>query len=334
VTAVLRRLRESPRVGAAGAVTARPFAHAGVGWDQGFFLEGQDPQASATNPLLNWQVVTPGFFEAMALPLLAGRGFEERDGPEAPPVVVIGRSLAERLWSTRVAVGRRLFTAGGRWDRETGEPLFQTVVGVVPDAHYREPDRSRLDVYVPARQAEVFAGTVVVRTVGQPSSFVPEVRALARAAAPGSAVTDLVTMDEVVRAVRSPWRVSASVLLLFGVASGLLAFVGLHGMLAYAVASRRAELAVRVALGASRRRIVGLVLGDGAGVVVVGVAAGAAIAVAGSGGLRHLLHDVSATDGTTYGVVTLLVAAVALLAMHGAARRASAAEPSAALRTE
>jgi len=334
VSEVLRRLRDSPRVIAAGATMARPLEHGDIGSDTGFFLEGQEPGASARNPQLNWQVVTPGYFRAMGMPVLAGRAFDEGDTASSPPVAMLGQSLANRYWPARSAVGEKIFTAGARWDPETGAPIFQTIVGVVPDGRYRGLESPHLDVYVPAEQAAVLAGTIVARLSGEPSHRIPEVLAVVGRVDALLPVDGVTTMKEVVRAATGPWRLGAAVLVLFAVVTGVLSLVGLRAMLAYSISSRKREIAVRRAIGADSRRITRLIARETAGVVLAGLAIGAAISTSATGLLEHLVFSVAALDAWSYLAAMGLVGLFAVLITWSAAARWGGTELAPALRAE
>ena len=170
---------------AAGAVLARPFAHGVIGMDSSLIIEGQplDDRSASRNPSVNWEVATPDYFRAMDIRLLLGRVFNDRDTQDAPAVVVIGQSLGARLWPGQDPVGRRLMTYGAPGDHKN--PVWQTVVGVVEDARYREVETLRFDLYLPYRQAPNEVEHFVLRVSGDPIAAVPALKARSPRSIPG-----------------------------------------------------------------------------------------------------------------------------------------------------
>ncbi len=171
VDAVLDSARQLPGAIAAGAVFQRPFAHGAIGMDTNVIIEGQPlaSESASRNPILNWEVATPDYFRAMDIRLLQGRLFDERDTVKSPLVVIVGQSLAARLWPGQDPIGRRMLTEA----QEGKEPPWQTVVGVVEDARYREVETPRFDLYLPYRQAPNPVQHFMVRLSGDPLAAVP-----------------------------------------------------------------------------------------------------------------------------------------------------------------
>ena len=173
VDAILESTRRLPGAVAAGAVYQRPFANGAIGMDAGLIIEGQAlmAESASRNPIVNWEEATPDYFPAMDIRLLHGRLFDERDTAKSPPVVIIGQSLAARLWPGQNAIGRRLITYGA--PEEAKKPVWQTVVGVVEDARYREVETPRFDLYLPYRQAPNQVQHFMVRMSGDPRVAIP-----------------------------------------------------------------------------------------------------------------------------------------------------------------
>ena len=172
--AVLDSARRLPGAIAAGAVLQRPFANGVIGMDTNVIIEGQPlaSESASRNPILNWEVATPDYFRAMDIRLLQGRLFDERDTAQSPLVVVVGQSLAARLWPGRDPIGKRMLTVV-----EDGKPpAWQTVVGVVEDARYREVETPRFDLYLAYRQSPNPVQHVMVRLSGDPLAAVPALR--------------------------------------------------------------------------------------------------------------------------------------------------------------
>jgi putative ABC transport system permease protein len=347
VDAVLERARRTPLAIAAGAVLLRPFAHGVIGMDSSLILEGDPITAESfrRNPILNWEVATPDYFRAMAIRVLEGRSFDDRDTQKAPPVVIVNQSLARRLWPGQHAIGRRLLTYGAPgddkanpgWQKvklDSGTWVWRTVVGVVDDARYREVEAARFDLYLPYKQAPNPVEHFVLRLSGDPIAAVPALKADIATLDPDLTVDNVTTMEEVVSRAFAPWRFSTVVISAFSVMALAFAAVGLAALVAYAVAQRTREVGLRVALGAQHRDVVALLLKEGLWMSLGGLAAGLLVAWMLRRSVASMLFGVSAEDGATFGGVALLLAAVALLAAYLPARQAGRIDPAVALRND
>ncbi len=233
VDAVLDSARRLPGAIAAGAVFQRPFAHGAIGMDTNVIIEGQPlaSESASRNPILNWEVATPDYFRAMDIRLLQGRLFDERDTVKSPLVVIVGQSLAARLWPGQDPIGRRMLTEA----QEGKEPPWQTVVGVVEDARYREVETPRFDLYLPYRQAPNPVQHFMVRLSGDPLAAVPALRSAVAALDPGARVDGISTMEEVVGRAFAPWRFSSIVVSAFAAIALTFAAVGIATLVAFAV---------------------------------------------------------------------------------------------------
>ncbi len=328
---VLQQVEALPGVERASLVLLRPLSGP-IGWDYDFTVEGQTPEAQATNPTSNHERVSPGYFQTMGIPLLQGRDFTTTDTDTSQLVAIVNKSTAERFWPGQDPRGKRL-----RWGRggQTDRPWL-TVVGVVGDARYREIEAVRPDLYIPLLQQPHWAMDVMVRAEGDPLALAGEVRQVARSIDPDIPVANLTTMEtEISESIARP-RLRTLILGLFAVLALLLAAVGLYGIIAYSVAQRRQEIGIRMALGADRRDVLRYVLRQGLGLTLAGLAAGlvGAIAVTTTGWLSALLYNVKPTDILTFAVVPLVLIAVALVASFLPARRATRVDPLVALRAE
>ena len=334
IDAVIERARQTPGATAAGAIHLRPFAYGVIGMDANIVVEGQPLTAagSSRNPIVNWEVATPDYFRAMDIRLLRGRLFSERDTGAAPPVVIVSESLAAQLWPGQDPLGRRLLTHGAPGDEK--RPGWQTVVGVVEDARYREVERARFDIYLPYRQAADALNHFVVRVAGDPLAAVAPIKASLAALDPGLTMESVTTMEEIVRKAFAPWRFSAITVSILGVMALAFAATGLAAVMAYAVAQRTREIAVRMALGAQPRHVMRIIATDGISIAAAGVAAGLSLAWALRQSVAGMLFGVSPGDGATFIGVGLLLAAVALVAACVPARRAARIDPAVALRAE
>ena len=334
IDAVLNSARRLPGAVTAGAVYQRPFAHGAIGMDSGVIIEGQPlaAESSSRNPILNWEVATPDYFRAMDIRLLRGRLFDERDTAKSPPVVIVGQSLAAQLWPGQDPIGKRMLAYGAPGDER--KPGWQTVVGVVEDARYREVEATRFDLYLPYRQAPNHVQHFMVRVTGDPLAAVPALRTAVAALDPEARVDGVSTMEEVVGRAFAPWRFSSIVVSAFGAIALTFAAVGIAALVAFAVTQRTREIGVRVALGAQTRDIVALVASEGARIALAGLVVGVFAAWILRRSIESMLFGVAPDDPLTFGGVALLLGVVSLLAAYLPARSAARIDPAAALRAE
>jgi predicted permease len=329
---LLARVRTLAGVEAAGAIYLRPLMLGPIGQGVLVHLEGQADtrEAGESNPTLNHQIATPGYFEAMRIPLRAGRFFSDRDVMNAPRVAIVSESTAQRLWPGQDPLGKRLmlstFTPGGP------RRAWRTVVGVVSDVRYRGLDEVQLDVYDPALQVGRPADTIVLRTAGDPLAMAAAVRSAARQLDPTSIVDNVASMDAVVGRAQAPWRLTTWLFVLFAALAFGLAALGLFSLVALDVAQRGREFAIRLALGAPPAAVVKSVLARAGWRVLAGVAVGLVAAIVATRALRGLLFGVVPEDVATYAAVLALLLTAVVLAAYLPARRAVRADPQALLR--
>ncbi len=325
-----------PGVEAAAAVLLLPFGAGSIGWDSGLWLEGQGDDANAwqRNPTVNFEIVTPGYFQATGIPLRRGRDFTATDLRDTPPVAIISENLAARLWSGEDPVGKQLMDSFSRGNG-TQPPIWLNVVGVVGSAVYREIDRPRFDLYLPLKQATNFdAENFVVKTAGSPRSFVRALGAAAGAVDSTFSLENVMSMDEIIGGVRGPWRFNMLVFSVFGVVSTALTAIGLFGLVSYTVVQRRREFGIRLALGAEGWRIWRIVFRESALLAAIGLTTGVLVSAAATRTIASLLFETSATDGATFIAAVLVLAAVTFLATYLPARRAASTDPAITLRHE
>jgi predicted permease len=324
---VLDRIRYLPGVASASLINSVPF---GMMFIQGDFdVEGQPkPTLMAGQPKID-----AGYFKTMGIPLLAGRDFSATDTAAAPRVAIVSERIARECFSggPGEALGRRVrleYGGGGEW---------LTVVGVVADVRHRGLDRDvQPMIYVPFQQERggfVRFVSFVARTA-TPASVVQGIQAEIRRIAPELPIQSTLTMDEAVAASLAQPRFRTVLLALFAATATLIATCGIYGLMAYAVAQRRREIGVRMALGAERRDVIRLVLTRALRIVVAGLIAGLAGAAGVTRVLQTFLFGVTPTDPIAFTVVTLLLMAAGLLAAWLPARRATRIDPCAALRAE
>lgn len=277
--------------------------------------------------------ITPSLFATLGLPALDGRTFDQREteNPSAD-VVIINRRLARRLWGAQPAVGRTLQVVQG--DRLA--PL--RVVGVAPDVLYEElgeeTTQSQFTVYVPYARLGWRTMALLVRTGGKPSSLTAEVRQAVRRVDIAFASYDVMTMDD--RRVFTQWgeRFIGRTFAAFALAALLLACVGVYGLTAYSAAQRTKEIGLRIAVGATRKDVVGLLMGRGVRLAGLGLLLGFPLAVFAARSLQGLLFNVRASDARTWAVVLVALLAPLLAANLLPAGRASRCDPADALREE
>jgi predicted permease len=329
---LLSRISTIPGVDATGAVYLRPLALGPIGQGILVTLDGQPetPDAARANPILNYQAATPGYFAAMRIPVVRGRDFSEADTAESPRVAIVSESTAARLWPGQEPIGKRLRTS--TFEPGTGLTAWREVVGVVRDVRYRGLTEVQFDFYDPAAQTPTATSDVVVRTHGAPLSVLAAVEREARALDPRVIISRVSTLEEIVAHARAPWRFVAWVLTVFAVLAFVLSTVGLAGLVALDITSRRRELAIRSALGASHAAIVSGVLRAAHVRTVAGVAAGLVLAALGTRALGGLLVGVPAVDWPTYAGVIGAVTIVTLVASYLPASRVASLDPLAVLR--
>ncbi|HEU4628254.1 MAG TPA: ABC transporter permease [Gemmatimonadaceae bacterium] len=328
------RARVLPGVQAVGAVAGVPLvAERG---DLGLEIEGRPVAPGDQKPRADWQVVTPGYFRAIGMRLLRGRGIEATDGPDAPGVVVINETMAHRYWPDGDAIGRRFKLGGG------AAPGWVTVVGVVGDVHQAGLGAPvEAEMYLAHAQfrfwgsgAVLRAMTLVARSDGEPTALAGPLRRTIAAMDPTLPVGTFRTMEELRGESVSRPRLLMLLIVTFALVALVIALAGIYGVIAYGVAQRRREFGVRAALGAQPVSIARLVLGEGLRLTVVGIALGLAGGLALARLLGGLLFQVRPADPATAASVAVAVAAVALLACWVPARRATRVDPTTALRTE
>jgi putative ABC transport system permease protein len=331
---LVKRLAQLPGVRAAGAVSNLPLA-TDLG-DLNIEIEGRSVPEDESSPDADWQAVTAGYLEAMGIPLLQGRLLSATDDERAPGAVVINRRMARLYWPGEDPIGRR-FKLGG----EAG-PGMVTVVGVVGDVRHRDlTAEPRPQMYLLHSQFRFWGSgepvtgmTLVLRSLMDPASLGRAVAREVHALDPAVPVQGFVTMEQVRSAEISGPRFATLLIGAFSMIALTLAIVGLYALMAYRTSQRTAEIGVRMALGASARQVLGLVLRQASGLVAVGAALGLLGAVSLSRLLVGLLYDVSPIDPPTLAVIVTLVAVLCLAAGWIPARRAARLEPTVALRME
>jgi predicted permease len=296
-------------------------------------IEGYQPQPGEKMESFFYNVVAPRYFETLRTPMVSGRDFTPQDRAGAPQVVIINETLARRYFPDGDALGKRLIFGAYR-----GAPIplqHLEIVGVVKDSKYMDlTEQPRRMMFLPLAQSYRPEMRLHVRAAQDPAAMIAAVRREAQKLDANLPVYNIKTLEEQKDRSLYTARMAATLLSVFGGLALLLASVGLYGVMAYVVGQRRREIGVRLALGARRRDIFGLVIKEGMATVAAGVALGLAGAIAGTRLLSAFLYGVETTDAATFIGVALLLAAVALLANYLPARRAAQTDPMKALRAE
>ena len=292
--------------------------------DQGVGIPGYEPGPDESMSI-RYNMVTPGYFEAMAITILSGRPFLDMDDRDGAPVLIVNQQFVNRFWPGEDVVGRIVRTGGE--ERE--------IVGVVPTGKYfslgEEPSAF---MYLPQAQYWSFPMTAHLRTTGDPNELAVSVRREVQRLDASMPVADLRTMTSTLGVSLFPARLGGAALGIFGVLGMILAAVGIYSVMAYSVSQRTHEIGIRVALGAATGSVVGMVIKKGMTMVGVGVVLGAGLAI-GAGNLMHgMIYGVSAIDPITFLGIPGMLCAVALLATYLPARRAASVDPMKALRSD
>jgi predicted permease len=319
-----------------------------LGWafEWQFELDGQPPADPDQRPSVFGLEISPKYFQVLGIPLLHGRTFMPDEGREGKAAVIVNRSFADKHWPGENPIGKRLRLATtttlepGQEARsllERGEQPWLTVVGEVADVKQGNPDRAEIDplVYVPYRQTQQTRWmAILARTQGDAHSLAGPLRELVQNVNDQIPVTDVLTLPEHLARMRWDLRFFGSLFAIFAAIGLMVASIGIYAVMAYSVSQRTQEIGIRMAFGAQPNSILKLVVGQGLKLALIGVAIGLAAAFAVTRLMASFLVGVSATDPTTFALVAVLLAGIALLASFLPARRAARVDPMLALRTE
>jgi putative ABC transport system permease protein len=287
-------------------------------------IEGYVPKNSADFIMSNERFVSPRYFQAMGVPLVRGRLFDERDVKGAAETVIVNENLAERFWPNQDPIGKRL-------ERGDKEP-WRTVVGVVRDTKQFSVDKEPpISIYHPAGQFAIGSMFLVVRTTADPTQMAAGISKEIHSLDLELPAYEFKTMAQRLADSLAKRRLATSLLGLLGVVALTHAGIGIYGVLAYSVNQRTQEIGIRMALGAEPRRILRMVIGQSFVLVAVGVIIGLAGAFALTRVMVSLLYGVSATDLITFIVPSLILMVTALLASYVPANRAAKVDPMGAL---
>ena len=323
---VLNSIRELPGVASVAAVTVLPMSTIGSDFYRPYWLEGARPGGNVV-PQANVRMATPGYFATLGLPLVAGREFSDQDALTAPRVVIINESLARLAWKGEDPVGRALVV-----DYQGGAAARQ-VVGVVRDARYDGPRSDPApEIFIPHAQNPYLVMNVVVRTTIDPGGLAQSARAQALKVDPDQPVHSVTTMEQLLADTMQQDRFAMLFVALFAAAGLLTAATGVYALLAYTVAQRRREIAVRMAIGASSYSVARLIVMESLTLALVGCVVGAVGVAAVSRLARSVLFGIAPQDPVTLAATAAVLLTVVLAASWLPARRAARINPVSAMR--
>jgi predicted permease len=323
------RVEAVPGVAAAGAGTQFPpvsFAY------RELWFDGSDADPDGTLPNALATITTAGYFDALGIPLLAGRVFDDRDRADTPLVAIVNQLVVDRYYGGQSPVGQRLKVGGA----DSDEPWFE-IIGVVGTTRNRGLDQPPApEVYAPHAQIGEIQNQLflVARTTVDPASVLPAVRQVVAEMDPDQPVYAIRTIDDALAQAASTRRVTTLLLALFGTFALVLAAVGIYSVISYTVSDRTQEIGVRVALGADGGRVRRLVVRQALPPVLIGAAVGLALAVPLGRAMTGMLFQIGALDPITFGSVAAVLVGVAVAASWIPAWRASRMDPVRALRVE
>jgi putative ABC transport system permease protein len=321
------RVRSLPGVSGAGTVNILPV---NAGNTTRFYIDGDPIPAPGKEVESNIRTISDDYFKVLGVPLLAGRFFDERDNNNAPGVVIIGKTIADRMFAGRDPIGRHL-------KYSSFEGPGDLIVGVVGDIKITGLDEALKPVlYYPFRQNASTFANLVTRTTTDPNALAGSIRNEVRTLEPDAAILNVRTMDEMIAQTPASFmrRFPALLISIFAGVALLLASIGIYGVVSYSVSQQTHYIGVRMALGAKPSDILKMVLKQGLLLALLGVGVGVGAAFGLMRLLRTLLYQVSTNDVSTFGIVTGTLFVVALLACYLPARRATKVDPLVALRYE
>jgi putative ABC transport system permease protein len=276
---------------------------------------------------IDWRSVSPGYFRTMGMPLLHGRDFTASDGPDGQHVMIVSQATARKFWGDADPLGHTL--------RRSADPRTPfTIVGVVGDVRSTALTEESPALYYPLAFRPWPLMDLVVRTGGSPEALLPAIRQKVREIDSQLALANVRTMDQWVSNSASQPRLNTLLLSVFAFVALLIASIGIYGVLAYSVSQRTGELGLRMALGATSKSVLGIIVGEGMKVASIGIGAGLLGGLAVGRAVSSLVFGVPVHDPATFAIIALVLTSVAFAACVIPAFRASRVDPLVALRHE
>lgn len=322
---VQRRVVSLPGITAAALTDILPLNGNNSDWS--FAIEGRPMRMDEPAPDEEIRHVTPDYFRVLQMPLMAGRALVADDNQAAPRGMVVNEAFAKKFWPKGDAVGKRI-----AFGNPANNPHWIPIVGIVGNVHHVSLDSDpKPEMYLPIQHSPPRTLILAVRSLQDPRGLTDSVRRTVQAINPGIAIAYVRSMEQITADSIASRRLSVVLLAAFAGVAMLLATVGIYGVISFLVVQRTHEIGVRMALGAQRMDVLKLVLKRAFKLVGIGSAIGLVLAISSTRILGTLLYQVSAFDGPTFGVVTLLLAGVGILASYVPALRATRADPMVAL---
>jgi len=332
---VLDRLLSAPGVGSAGAGYPLPFT--GSNYSASFRIAGRPVATGDPGPWGDVRYVTPGYFTALGIPLLKGRLFTDVDRTGSQSVAIIDENMARQYWPHENPLGKEL--------RRNDRDPWAVIVGIVGHIRFTQlaGDDSSTEgsqssssgvYYFPIYQTEAPFGFLIAKTNGNPAALSGLIRQAVRDVDANQPVSDMKSMDARIADSLGPQRFAASLLAIFAILATMLSAVGLYGLVSYSVTQRTNEMGIRMALGANRAEILGMVLRESARIGFIGAGTGIVAGLLLTRAIQGVLYGVSTYDPVSFGGSALALIFVALAASYVPARRATCVDPMAALRYE
>lgn len=324
--AVLERLSNLP--GVTSAAEGLPVPFSGNDGSASFSIEGRPSPPGDPGPHGDIGLVTPNYFAALKIPLREGRFFTDQDQQGSAPVFIVDETLAKQYWPNENAIGKHM--------RLGSDAPWGTIVGIVGHAKSSNlaGDTVKGKYYIPTYQQPFAMATFLVRSQSDPVQLTAAIRSAVQAVDATQAVSRIKTLPDMVASSLAPRRFVVTLLGVFAAMALLMAVIGLYGVISYSVTQRTQEIGIRMALGAQRGEVLGMVIGDGMQLVGIGAAIGLVASFAFGRVLKNQLFQVSPFDPVTFVVTVLVLMGAALLACYIPARRATRVDPMIALRYE
>ncbi|HST79996.1 MAG TPA: ABC transporter permease [Verrucomicrobiae bacterium] len=320
-----QRLKGTPGIQTVAEYSGAPLAGPGQPSNASLVIEGRPVDPQGAQPQANVEFASPEAFRLLGVPLLSGRFFTDQDNASAPQVVIISQSFARHYFPNEDPLGKRVAGSDKKW---------VTIVGVVGDIKQFTLDRDPVDTAYVANAQSTMANTLLIKTAGDPWNYVSQVRKAVYSIDPEQPITDAATLDELRGESLAATRLTSLLLGLFAALALAIAATGLSGVTSLLVSQRTREIGIRLALGAQRNEVLGMVVRQSMRVIMLGLVAGVAGALLTSRLMSNLLFKTPATDPVTFAAVALVLLVVALVASYVPARRVTRVDPLIALRSE